>query len=150
VRLLLVVSAVFVGGFTFVACGDEDEAGVPETTDRQTASLAPECSPTCYTSGTVDFGGIDGRIAATPPLPSSLVAVSDFYEFTHKADPPGVQGFSLPLNEGVADPSVIGFYSFIGGQWQRVADVTVTPDGRAEKSNSREPKPTAESQQANL
>jgi len=68
-----------------------------------------------------------------PPLPSSLLAVSDYLEFDFAVgDAPAVAGFAMPLTEDVTDPSTIGFYTYEQGQWRRVADVTLVREMRAE------------------
>jgi hypothetical protein len=87
-----------------------------------------------------DFGGLEGRISPIPMLPPDLVAVSDYYEFgLDSEEPAAVIGFALPLTEEIADPSTIGFFSYVDGEWRRIADVTVVLGMRAEGDFSSVP-----------
>jgi hypothetical protein len=143
--------------FLFVAsCGNGDETSPlsEESPTSRSLSLGCEVIPGVFDDSTPppdftpsfdctpganpvdpgyrDFGGIGGRIAPVPPLPPGLVAVSDYYEFLREGDEPGVRGFALPLQGDVDDPSTAGFYSYVGGEWQRIADVRLVVKDRAE------------------
>src|SRR4029453_7014708 len=82
--------------------------------------------------GDVDFGGVSGRLTSRlPGLPPGLQQVSDYVEFNLDKDAPPISGFALPLREKIDDPAGLGFYTF-GERWQRLADVKVIKNGRAE------------------
>jgi hypothetical protein len=92
-------------------------------------------SEDCEEVGTgafVDFGGLEGQIAPVPPLPPEFVLVSDYFDFRTPGEEPAVAGFALPLREEVTDPASIAFYSYVDGEWERVAEVSIVRDGRAE------------------
>jgi hypothetical protein len=82
--------------------------------------------------GDVDFGGVSGRLTSRlPGLPPGLQQVSDYVEFNLDKDAPPISGFALPLREKIDDPAGLGFYTF-GERWQRLTDVKVIRNGRAE------------------
>jgi len=94
-----------------------------------------DCSPRPGLDGSIiDLGGVRGYLnRPMPPLPSGLVAVSDYLEFDFDdAEPPAIAGFVLPLTEEIADPSTTAFYTYRDGEWQRFADVVVVLNSRAE------------------
>ena len=110
--------------------------GIPDIQPGDTSDVETPvgCEEIPGVGGFVDFGGIDANLdAPIPPLPPGLVAVSEYLEFKFAEDgPPGISGFTLPLTEEITDPSTIAFYTYEQGKWRRVADASVTPDGRAE------------------
>lgn len=83
--------------------------------------------------GTINIGGVRGNFdAALPPLPSGLVAVSDYIEFEIDEDRPAIAGIALPINQPVSDLSALGFYTYQGGEWRLVQNVAAIQDGKAE------------------
>ena len=159
--LLPVATAIAVLAF---ACGEaEEQLDQPDaaSTSRTTVALGcefipgvdlgmsppPESAPQIDCSpgteegyGALDFGGIQGRMAPVPPLPPDLVVVSDYYEFDLNAVEPAIAGLALPLTEEITDPSTVAFYSYVDGEWRRIADVRVVRGGRAEGELSSFPR----------
>lgn len=76
--------------------------------------------------GTEDLGGgIKGRLSQMPDLPPGLLAESEYvvFEATDQSQPATIE---LPLKEQPQDATGLGFYTFFGGRWQRLADVRLT------------------------
>jgi hypothetical protein len=72
--------------------------------------------------------GINGRLEKLlAPPPPGLEAASDFIVFEVNEPAPAVIG--LPLFEAAQDESLLGFYTYVGGEWTRVADVTLRQSG---------------------
>jgi len=68
------------------------------------------------------------RLAEMPPLPSGLVAVTDFNEVVRQ--PIGCeQTVGLPLRKPVSDPATLGLYTYSEETWKRISDVTVRDVG---------------------
>ena len=67
-----------------------------------------------------------------PPLPSSLAAVSDYLVFEINENVPALSGLALPIREESPDLALIGFYTYEGVEWRRVAAVKMIRAGRAE------------------
>jgi hypothetical protein len=74
--------------------------------------------------------GVSAAVAALPPLPPSLTAVSNYLVFEITEDSPGLSGLGIPLTERVQNAEELGFYTFVNGQWQRVADVQLIQRGK--------------------
>jgi len=69
------------------------------------------------------------RIAVMPPLPSGLVAVSQYWETVEQPVGNDFLTVGLPLLKPVADPSSIALYTYSNGQWERIGDVTIRDVG---------------------
>src|SRR5713101_1426200 len=68
--------------------------------------------------------GVQGKLSQIPGLPPGLEPVSDYVEFEVKDNkPPSIAGLGLPLRDKIDDPAGLGFYTFLEGRWQRLADV---------------------------
>jgi hypothetical protein len=79
---------------------------------------------------TIDIAqGVRGRLATIPTLPPGLEAVSAYIEFEIEGDNVA-RIIGLPLDDPVTDASDLGFYTFLGGRWQRQVDVSLEQDGR--------------------
>ncbi len=72
--------------------------------------------------------GIRTRYGEMPGLPPGLVALSDFVLFETDGDVPAT--ILLPLRGQPEDESGLGFYAYLEGRWQRVADARLTDDGQ--------------------
>src|SRR5207249_226718 len=76
--------------------------------------------------------GITGRFAPLPALPPGLEAVSNYYQFTTDTNnQPIVSDIEVPLRENVSDPTGLGFYSYFGARWQRIAEVKAVENKKA-------------------
>ncbi len=74
--------------------------------------------------------GVSAAVAALPPLPPSLTGVSIYLVFEITEDSPGLSGLGIPLTERVQNAEELGLYTFVNGQWQRVADVQLMQRGK--------------------
>ena len=84
--------------------------------------------------GDGDGGGGDGMVGETagiktryvemPGLPPGLVALSDLVRFETDGDVPAT--ILLPLRSRPEDETGLGFYTYLEGRWQRVADARLT------------------------
>lgn len=76
--------------------------------------------------------GISARARGElPPLPSGLSAVSRLYELSGPAARTGAQAIEVTLSERTDDGKNLGFYTYEGQTWKRLAAATLTPDGRS-------------------
>ena len=71
---------------------------------------------------------IETRYGEMPGLPPGLVALSDFVHFETDGDVPAT--ILLPLRGRPEDETGLGFYTYLEGRWQRVADARLTDEGR--------------------
>ncbi|KKN08363.1 hypothetical protein LCGC14_1057500 [marine sediment metagenome] len=69
---------------------------------------------------TVDSSGVRATPGEMPGLPPGLVALSDFVEFDTDGDLSAT--IALPLRSRPEDETGLGFYTYMDGRWQRVAD----------------------------
>ncbi|MCH7999692.1 MAG: hypothetical protein IIA91_09460, partial [Chloroflexi bacterium] len=72
------------------------------------------------TTTTVSDSGVEARFGEMPGLPPGLVALSDFVEFDTDGDLSAT--IALPLRSQPEDETGLGFYTYMDGRWQRVAD----------------------------
>lgn len=72
--------------------------------------------------------GIRARPGRMPPLPPGLVALSDFVEFETEGSISASIG--IELRERITSPQGVGFYTFLGQRWRRVADAELVDGGR--------------------
>ena len=72
------------------------------------------------TETTVSDSGVVARFGEMPGLPPGLVALSDFVEFDTDGDLSAT--IALPLRSQPEDETGLGFYTYMDGRWQRVAD----------------------------
>ncbi|HEU4759118.1 MAG TPA: glycosyl hydrolase family 18 protein [Dehalococcoidia bacterium] len=86
--------------------------------------------------------GIEAKRAQLPALPPGLVAVSDFVEWHTEGDVSALIG--LQLSEAQKEAAGLGFYTFLDGRWQKIADVELVEGGkRAQADLSPVPANTA-------
>ena len=74
--------------------------------------------------------GVSAAVAVLPPLPPTLTAVSNYLVFEVTEDSPSLSGLGIPLTERVQNADELGLYTFLNGQWQRVADVHLMQRGK--------------------
>ena len=72
------------------------------------------------TTTTVSDSGVEARFGEIPGLPPGLIALSDFVEFETDGDLSAT--IALPLRSQPEDETGLGFYTYMDGRWQRVAD----------------------------
>ncbi len=72
------------------------------------------------TTTTVSDSGVEASFGEMPGLPPGLVALSDFVEFDTDEDLSAT--IALPLRSRPEDETGLGFYTYMDGRWQRVAD----------------------------
>ena len=68
----------------------------------------------------VERPGVRGEYADMPALPPGLVALSKFVEFSLDGDQDAT--IQLPLRSRPEEDTPLGFYTYLDGRWQRVAD----------------------------
>jgi hypothetical protein len=73
--------------------------------------------------------GIEYTRDQMPGLPPGLVAVSDFWRLKAGGDFPTISNVLVPLRSHPEDETGLGFYTYLEGRWQRVADARLT-DGQ--------------------
>ena len=69
--------------------------------------------------------GVTGRLISMPGLPPGLAAASQYIEFEAEEAIPVT--IALPLTINVSGDAILGFYSFLDGRWQRIAESQVMP-----------------------
>ncbi len=106
VFIALVILLVFVLSGVF---GGDGDGGGGDTTGGEAADIEP-------------------KRGEMPGLPPGLVALSDFVHFETGGDVPAT--ILLPLRGDLEDETGLGFYTYLEGRWQRVADARLTDDGR--------------------
>lgn len=73
--------------------------------------------------------GIKTQYGEMPGLPPGLVALSDFVEFQAKDKMSATITLQLRTRPEPGDEARLGFYTYLEGRWQRVADARLTDDG---------------------
>jgi len=70
-----------------------------------------------------------------PKLPAGLAAASAMFDLAAPADQRGASRITIPLKEKQTDQRNLALYSYIGGKWQRLADVTLVSSGTAARAS---------------
>ncbi len=71
--------------------------------------------------------GVDAKFVDVPALPAGLRAVSKLLEF--EVDQDVAISIDLPLQSAITDSTGLGFYTFLGTRWERIADVELRNGG---------------------
>ena len=90
-------------------------------------------SPVRMIGGSSTSSGEDGTTwtarGAMPALPGGLVALSKLYDVRVPENAKGPWSIEVTLTQQTADQNNLGFYTYDGTRWLRLADVTLAPDG---------------------
>ena len=84
------------------------------------------------TTTTVTDSGVEARFGEIPGLPPGLIALSDFVEFETDGDLSAT--IALPLRSQPENETGLGFYTYMDGRWQRVADSRLDSGGQQAES----------------